>query len=214
MRLIALTGSIAWVTTAVSALPSPPHGPPGHSCPPPSHGGPGPYSPATIKNLKDHIKNVVVLEMENRAFDNILGGQKLPGLENPIQNGPYCNPLNLSDPSEGQACSKPRNFDAVMDDPDHTITGNNFEFYGTFTPDNGAIASGKLIPPMNGFVHEQRRLYNETKDAKLAKEVMNYYTEEQLPVLTTLVQNFLTFNHWHSDIPGVSKINQNCQGEH
>ena len=39
---------------------------------------------------------------------------------------------------------------------------------------------------------------------KQGEQVMNYYTEDQVPVLTELVQNFVTFNHWHSGVPGVS----------
>jgi phospholipase C len=109
--------------------------------------------------LKSKIKNVVVLEMENRALDNILGGQTLKGIENPINNGPFCLPYNLSDPSAGKACSAARDYDSVSDDPDHMVTGNNVEFYGTFTPDNAAIASGQLTPALQGFVQEQLRQY-------------------------------------------------------
>jgi phospholipase C len=48
------------------------------------------------------------------------------------------------------------------------------------------------------------RLYaDEANKTDLVKQVMHYYTEEQVPVLTSLVKNYLTFNHWHSDIPGV-----------
>ncbi|KAG6824944.1 hypothetical protein H0H92_005343 [Tricholoma furcatifolium] len=37
---------------------------------------------------------------------------------------------------------------------------------------------------------------------------MNYYTEEQVPVFTELVQNFVTFNHWHSDVAGPTNSNR------
>jgi phospholipase C len=164
-----------------------------------------PASEASVQNFKDKIKNVVVLVMENRSLDNLLGGQKLKGLENPIQNGPYCNPYNVSNPAEGTVCTAAKDYDEIADDPDHSVTGNNMEFYSDFTPDNAAIANGTLVPNQNGFVHEQIRLYSsDANRTALATQVMNYYTEEQVPVLTTLVQNYLTFNHWHSDIPGVS----------
>lgn len=164
-----------------------------------------PGSTASIQNFKDKIKNVVVLVMENRSFDNLLGGQKTQGLENPINNGPFCNPFNVSDPSEGTYCSAAKDFDSVHDDPDHSIYGNNFEFYGTFLPDESLVQSDKLTQRQSGFVQEQIRLYNGSvvNRTKLATQVMNYYTEEQVPVFTALVQNFLTFNHWHSDVPGV-----------
>ncbi|KAJ5974697.1 hypothetical protein N7481_011907 [Penicillium waksmanii] len=168
------------------------------------------HSSSSIKNLKRNIQNVVVLEMENRSLDNLLGGQTIEGLDNPINNGPFCNPYNLTDPSQGMVCSSAKDIDSILDDPDHTITGNNIEFYGTFTPNNVDIASGKLSPEQKGFVYEQLRQYDGdyTNRTKLAKEILNYYTEDQLPVLTSLVQNYVTFNHWHSDLPGPTAPNR------
>lgn len=171
-------------------------------------------SPATcsargVKKLKANIKNVVILVMENRSLDNLLGGQTTKGIENPINNGPYCQPLNLTDPSQGTVCSSASDFDSVLNDPDHAVYGNNIEFYGDFTPDNQAIANGSLVPTMKGFVHEQLRLYSsKVNKTDLAKQVLNYYTEEQVPVLTSLVKNFVTFNHWHSDVPGPTNPNR------
>lgn len=163
-----------------------------------------PGSPASIMNIRDKIKTVVITVMENRSFDNLMGGQTIPGLENPIQTGPYYNPLNISQPTEGQGCTGALNFDSVIDDPDHSISGNNLEFYGSFTPDNNAIEGGKLKPNMKGFLTEQIRLYGgKESEEVLSKQVMNYYTEQQVPVISSLSRNFVVFNHWHSDIPGV-----------
>ncbi|KAJ5329286.1 hypothetical protein N7452_009676 [Penicillium brevicompactum] len=194
MNLSALLGLLTFAA-AVSAAP-----PKGNSR---SH------SSASIANLKNKIKNVVILEMENRSLDNVLGGQTIKGLDNPINNGPFCNPYNLTDASAGQVCSSAKDFDSILDDPDHSVTGNNIEFYGTFAPSNAAIASGELTPNQQGFVHEQLRRYGDDVDkAALAKQVLNYYTEEEVPVFTSLVQNYLTFNHWHSDHPGPTNPNR------
>ena len=165
-----------------------------------------PHSPASISNMKSKIKNVVLLCMENRSVDNLLGGQLHPGLENSIQNGPFCNPYNVTDPSQGFHCTAPRDYNSVADDPSHAVTGNTMEFYSQWTPDNKLIAEGKLLPNNNGFIHEQVHNYgSKVNKTELATQVMNYYTEEQVPVMTYLVQNFLTFNHWHSDVAGVSE---------
>jgi phospholipase C len=144
--------------------------------------------------------------MENRSFDNLLGGQTLFGLNNSIQSLiPICNPYNTTNLLEGVVCSEAKDYDSVADDPDHAVYGNNFEFYGTFTPDNDLIASGLNIPTLQGFVEEQLRLYSsDANRTELAKQVMNYYTEDQVPTLTSIVQNFVTFNYWHSGLPGVS----------
>ena len=167
-----------------------------------------PGSTASIQNFKDKIKNVVVLVMENRSFDNLMGGQRLAGLENSSTTGPYCNPLNISRPDNGNGCTAALDFDSIIDDPDHSISGNNLEFYGSFTPDNAAIKAGSLQPDMSGFLTEQIRLYGGKEDEKvLQTQVINYYTESQVPVITALTQNFVVFNHWHSDVPGVSRRN-------
>ena len=120
--------------------------------------------------------------------------------------GSFCNPLNVTE-SNGNAtiCSLPNDFDQVFNDPDHSVSGNNIEFFGTFLPNNDAIQNGTLVPRMMGFVTEQLRLYQETTDvATLTEQVMHYYTEEEVPVITKLCRNSVVFNHWHSDHPGVS----------
>ncbi|KAJ6011112.1 Phosphoesterase [Penicillium sp. IBT 35674x] len=167
------------------------------------------HSASSISNLKSKIKNVVVLCMENRSLDNLLGGQTHKGLENPINNGPYCNPYNVTDPSQGHHCTEARDYNSVTDDPSHAVTGNTMEFYSNWSPDNKLIAEGKLLPNNNGFIHEQIHNYgDDANKTVLAKQVMNYYTEAEVPVLTSLVENFLTFNHWHSDIAGPTDPNR------
>lgn len=111
---------------------------------------------------------------ENRSFDNLLGGQTLTGLGNPIQTGPYCNPLNVSRPDSGTGCIAALDFDSIIDDPDHSVSGNNLEFYGSFTPDNEAIRAFTLQPNMDDSLTEQIRLYGAKEDERI---LINYYTE-------------------------------------
>ena len=69
----------------------------------------------SVDNMKQKIKNVLILEMENRSLDNLLGGQTIEGLENPINNGPFCNPLNVSQPNQGYACTGASDYDEILD---------------------------------------------------------------------------------------------------
>lgn len=161
-------------------------------------------SKQSIANLKSKIHNVVWLLLENRAFDNILGGVHRPGFDNVVNNGPFSNPQDLSNPKSTVWHSHTKDFDSVLDDPDHSVTGNNFEFYGTFNPDNNAIASGKLTPKLNGFVNKQLISYPTLAPSVAAEEVLGYYTEDEIPTLVDIVDEFTTFNYWHSCIPGVS----------
>jgi phospholipase C len=157
----------------------------------------------SIKNLKSKIKNVVWIILENRSFDNILGGVTRPGFDNPINNGPYCNPQNLANPGLDNWCPGAKDFDSILNDPDHSVTGNNLEFYGTYSPNNKAIANGSLLPSLEGFVNKQLISYPTLTPEFAAKQVMNYYSEAEIPTLVDIIDEFATFNYWHSCVPGV-----------
>ncbi|KAL7914407.1 phospholipase C PLC-C [Trichoderma velutinum] len=167
-------------------------------------------SAQSVANLKAKVHNVVWILLENRSFDNILGGVKRPGMDNPINNGPFCNAQNVSDPKSEKWCTGPKDFDSVLNDPNHSVTGNNLEFYGTYSPNNTLIAEGKLTPSMDGFVNEQLNVYPTLAAQTAAKQVMNYYTEDEIPTLVDLVDEFTTFNYWHSCVPAATNPNRLC----
>jgi phospholipase C len=160
----------------------------------------------SIKNLKSKIKNVVWIILENRSFDNILGGVTRPGFDTPINNGPYCNPQSLNDTTSASFCAASKDFDSILNDPDHSVTGNNLEFYGTYHPNNTAIASGTLQPALDGFVNKQLISYPTLTPQVAAKQVMNYYSEDEIPTLVNIIDEFASFNYWHSCVPGVSLL--------
>ena len=164
-------------------------------------------SKESIANLKDKIENVVWILLENRAYDNMLGGIHRNGLDNVVNNGPFHNPQQVNDTNSKKWPSQYKDFDSVLHDPDHSVTGNNFEFYGTYTPDNEAIANGTLKPNLQGFVDRQLSNYPEITPNRAAQEVMGYYSEDEVPTLVDLVDEFTTFNYWHSCVPGVRR---NC----
>ncbi|KAG6843859.1 hypothetical protein H0H87_012302 [Tephrocybe sp. NHM501043] len=165
-------------------------------------------SKESVDNLKDKIQNVVWLLLENRSFDNILGGVKGRGFDNPINNGPFCNPTNVSQPDGTKFCSFGQDFDSVKNDPDHSVTGYNMELYGTFNPDNAAIANGTLQPHSQGFLNKHLISYP-TLDPKVAAEqVLGYYSEDEIPTLVDIVDEFTTFNYWFSGVPGPTNPNR------
>ena len=95
-------------------------------------------TPISIANLKGKIENVVWIILENRAFDNILGGVHYPGLDNVVNNGPFHTPENVSKPETSKHYSSiVKDFDSVLQDPDHSVTGNNYELY-VFIPQSHA----------------------------------------------------------------------------
>ncbi|KAG6849164.1 hypothetical protein H0H93_010841 [Arthromyces matolae] len=165
-------------------------------------------SKQSVQNLKSKIKNVVWVLLENRSFDNILGGIKGHGLDNPANNGPFCNPVNVTQPTGTKYCSFYQDFDSVANDPDHSVTGYNMELYGTFHPDQNAIANGTLKANCEGFVNKQLISYPKLDPKVAAEQVLGYYSPDEIPTLVDIVDEFTTFNYWFSGVPGPTNPNR------
>jgi phospholipase C len=144
-----------------------------------------------------NLKHIVVLMMENRSFDHMLGALKkidpringLKGTEsNPDANG---NPVPVQPLADYR--------DQLVHDPDHHFPGTDLQIFGG---QSGAVR----VANMQGFVKSY--LTQTNNDANLAKEIMYYFKPEKLPVLTTLAQEFALFNSWFSSIPGPTICNR------
>jgi phospholipase C len=153
----------------------------------------------------DNLKHIVVLMMENRSFDHMLGGLSLV-VENGAKKYPKINGLtgNESNPDiDGKMIKVQPNarFQGQLDpDPDHHFPGVNFQIFGGAPPGPGRVAN------MQGFVKDY---FTQTKDVNRSHNIMSYFMpEEQLPVLTTLATQFAVFNGWFSSIPGPTICNR------
>ncbi|KAG6907822.1 hypothetical protein DXG01_007258 [Tephrocybe rancida] len=165
-------------------------------------------SKKSVANLKEKIQTVIWILFENRSFDNLLGGITGHGLDNPVENGPFCNPLNVSQPDGTKFCSFFQDFDSVADDPDHSVTGYNLELYGTFNPNNAAIARGTLKPTSQGFVNKQVISHPSITAQVAAEQVMGYYSPTEVATIVDIVDGFTTFNNWFAGIPGPTDPNR------
>src|SRR5450432_4060966 len=101
----------------------------------------------------DKLKHIVVLMMENRSFDHMLGALKAqdaridgitPDLSNPDTNG---NAVKVQPLAEFQSQLDP--------DPDHHFPGVDLQIYGGAPPGPGRR------PNMQGFVKDY---FTQTKD--------------------------------------------------
>jgi phospholipase C len=145
----------------------------------------------------DNLKHIVVLMMENRSFDHMLGAlrkinPKINGL-----TGSESNPDANGNPVPVQPLADYR--DQLVHDPDHHFPGTDLQIFGGQTGDGRAAN-------MQGFVKSY--LTQTNNDPNLAKEIMYYFKPEKLPVLTTLAQEFVLFNNWFSSIPGPTICNR------
>ena len=142
----------------------------------------------------DKLQHIVVLMMENRSFDHMLGSLKAvntaidgvtPDLSNPDTNG---NPVKAQALAEFQAQLQP--------DPDHHFPAVDLQIFGG---DPNRVAN------MQGFV---KSYFNQQRDVGHSQKIMYYFAQSQLPVLTTLALEFAVFNRWFASIPGPTICNR------
>jgi phospholipase C len=141
----------------------------------------------------DRLQHIVVLMMENRSFDHMLGSLKAvnpaidgitDGLSNPDTTGALIKPQPLAE------------FQSQLDpDPDHHFPAVDLQIFG---------GTGRQ-PNMQGFV---KSYFNQQRDVKHSEKIMYYFPKEKLPVLTTLALEFAVFNRWFASIPGPTICNR------
>jgi len=78
-----------------------------------------------LSNPSPQIKNIIVLMLENRSFDHLLGFMKDGGeFGNPDVDGltgNECNYIDLSDHSKGQICVNRNAVQVCAYDPNHSF---------------------------------------------------------------------------------------------
>lgn len=144
----------------------------------------------------DNLKHIVVLMMENRSFDHMLGSlaavnSKIDGvtaaLSNPDTTGAQVQPQPLAE------------FQGQLDpDPDHHFPAVDLQIFGGDTTPTRAAN-------MQGFI---KSYFNQQKDVGHSQKIMYYFSQSQLPVLTTLALEFAVFNRWFASIPGPTICNR------
>lgn len=143
----------------------------------------------------DPIKHVVVLMLENRSFDHMLGGitRLDPSVDGVPQNGEAH--FNVG-PDGVEYFQQPGAKDVILNqrDLDHEYDGTMEEI-------------GSAASPMSGFVERFVKRYpNATEDE--VQQVMAYFDfgddpeNDTLPALHTLARNFAVCDHWFSSMPG------------
>ncbi|XP_040379779.1 non-specific phospholipase C6-like [Oryza brachyantha] len=147
------------------------------------------------------IKNVVVLALENRSFDHMLGWmRRLLGLPIDGLTGAECNPA----PSDSSLrCVSPDADLVVPDDPAHAFEDVLEQLLG-FRPNASSSSSSASSPSdMSGFVRSAVSV-----SALLTDAVMRGFTPSRLPAFSALATNFAVFDRWFSSIPGPTQPNR------
>ncbi|XP_002455351.2 non-specific phospholipase C6 [Sorghum bicolor] len=142
------------------------------------------------------IKNVVVLALENRSFDHMLGWmRRLLGLPVDGLTGAECNP-NSTNSTTSSICVSADADLVVPDDPGHSFEDVLEQVFG-----NGNISAAQ--PSMSGFVRSALSV-----NALLSSAVMRAFRPSLLPTFSALAPAFAVFDRWFSSIPGPTQPNR------
>lgn len=144
------------------------------------------------------VEHVIILMLENRSFDHMLGFLKKT---NPEING--CLPgengcSNPNDPTIENPTMYTVEDTAVYQQasPNHHIDGTTEQIYGTPT--------GK-VGNMQGFITSYTKA---TGDATIGPTIMKCFAPDHVPIISNLANEFLTFDGWFSGLPGPTMPNR------
>ncbi|GLT52032.1 hypothetical protein SLA2020_253950 [Shorea laevis] len=147
------------------------------------------------QNIKGPIKTLVILVMENRSFDHILGWLKSTRPEIDGLTGRESNRVDVTDPdSEEIFVSDEAVF--VDSDPGHSFQAIREQIFGS----NESSANSA---PMNGFAQQA-----ESMGEGMGKTVMSGFEPGRLPVYTELANEFAVFDRWFASVPASTQPNR------
>jgi len=144
-----------------------------------------------MANKLNKVKHVVVLMLENRSFDHLLGYLKANGIKPAVDGltGTETNPT--IPPATGPVMVTAAAGD-VEPKPDsgHELADVSEQYYGHVDlafPPNG---------PMNGFVA------NYAKQPANGADIMKCVDPASIPALVELAKEFCVCDRWHASVPG------------
>ena len=144
------------------------------------------------------IEHLVVLMLENRSFDHMLGFCNIPGMDgltgnefNPDPTNPAGPPIKVSNDAKYIGDFDP--------DPGHELFDVNVQIF------SNKDATPGLAPPMTGFVQSYLQVSGKIERAKNA---MKCFSPQRVPVLSTLARQYTVCDRWFSSVPGPTLPNR------
>jgi phospholipase C len=144
-----------------------------------------------------NLKHVVVLMMENRSFDHMLGALKAQNPAIDGLTGDESNPDTTGALVKAQPLAQ---YQSQLDpDPNHHFAAVNLQIF------NDTQQGPPLPATMQGFI---KSYYNQQQNVGHSHDILYYFTPDKLPVLTILATQFAVFNRWFASIPGPTICNR------
>lgn len=162
--------------------------------PPASIGHPFPLpGPATDPGNLAKVDHIVVLMMENRSFDHMLGYLSREGGRSDVEGLKWENDSNRTQFNyyNGRYYYPNRLLQTHLFNPESIGPDHSFESVKAQMSDN-----------MGHFVSDYARNKITDDDPAQLAQVMGYYTGEQLPTYDMLAREFAICDHWFCSHPG------------
>ena len=154
--------------------------------------------PAGAQSALAKIKHVVVLMLENRSFDSVLGrlypkSDKFDGLSGTDSNPDLAGAPILVNSSQGTSAEAMTTPDP---NPGESWRDINEQLFGSPEP-----PSPGQVPSMNGFVRNYQKQKKKPADRYAAERIMHHFTPEQVPVISQLAKQFAVSDRWFASAP-------------
>jgi len=162
---------------------------------------PAASAPAAATGLKS-IEHFIVLMLENRSFDQLLGALKA---SDPRIAGLTGQEFNYRDPRATQPVPvpvTPATAYTMPFDPAHEFPDVQVQLYG---PSDNVQQPANLPvdpAPMSGFAYSAVGASQSAHVPAAAPRIMECFQPEQVPVMATLAREFALCNFWYSSLPG------------
>jgi phospholipase C len=189
--------------------------------------------PGAASQALQKIRHVVVLMLENRSFDNLLGwlydgeppprSQPFEGLRDdlwcpldnidgdglPFVEKVYVRKNGTPPPRQRRSTAAAPNFCLPAPDPGEGFASTNHQLFERYQVSNAYPPE----PTNQGFVNDYRNAmlygtYSFGEPPADPREIMICYTPDQVPVLSTLARQFAVCDHWFGSVPSQTLPNR------
>jgi phospholipase C len=163
------------------------------------------------KPLPDRIKHIVVLMLENRSFDNVLGGlypewSKVGLYRGLIGN--ETNPLDPANPRRGsvtvfQGPATSSTWIMPYPDPGELYSDMVQQVFGS----NSSVLPSGMLPPMSGFAwNYSGQPWSPSGPGwpsvpPVPRDIMQYYNGKSMPITTWLAEQYAVCDGWFAAAP-------------
>jgi len=155
--------------------------------------------------LTSQIEHIVVVMLENRSFDNLLGGLYPPSAAFDGLTGSETNPIDPSDPKSAtvKVWQGPPGIDTMITpfpDPNEDFDDMTRQLFGR----NGVDPNTSSVPTMDGFAWNYLNAKPTGGVAPQAADIMQYYAPGpggNIPVTSALASAYTFSDRWFASGP-------------